>query len=177
MDTQKRVNESIEAVRTLTHKMSGAEHKLANDVEEWLVKLSEKLDTKPEGEELAVLRADLASAVRALAPVEPAPLVNGVLGRALSLLIKCERMDKSGRTVMRRLVPPAVAERSEGLPKRVLVINPGSTSTKVGIFDGLTRLHDSEVHLNADYPDGAENRANGILDWMKEVGVELATLD
>ena len=177
MEKQNKVNEAILAVNTLTHNADEAERQLLESTESWLGELEARVNAKPDSEQQHALRADLTHAARLLFSMSGRPSINALIGHTLSLLVKVERMDKTGRTVMSRLIPEEVAAKATATPKRVLVINPGSTSTKVGIYDGTLRLHESEVHLNADFPDGAENRATGIVAWMKEVGIEISSLD
>ena len=177
MEKQNKVNEAILAVNAITQNAEEAERKLLENTECWLSDLEERVNAKPDAEQQQALRADLTRAAELLFPMVGLPSINALIGHTLSLLVKVERMDKTGRTVMGRLIPAEVATLAEATPKCVLVINPGSTSTKVGIYKGTLRLHESEVHLNADFPDGAENRATGIVAWMKEVGVEISSLD
>ncbi|MHB9146075.1 MAG: butyrate kinase [Symbiobacteriia bacterium] len=66
---------------------------------------------------------------------------------------------------------------------RLLVINPGSTSTKLAIFEDLAQAHATTVRHDArvlaDYPRVAEQypfRQHMIRDWLKSIGVEPASL-
>lgn len=57
-----------------------------------------------------------------------------------------------------------------------LVINPGSTSTKVAVYSGLKFMAEEEVHIDPGRPDGVEERARGILSWMNERGFSFPDL-
>ncbi len=78
--------------------------------------------------------------------------------------------------VFRRLLGTPLAERLAGEGYRILVINPGSTSTKVAYFEGIDKRGDFEVHVGPDQEDTAEERAALILRWLAETGVDLARL-
>jgi len=71
--------------------------------------------------------------------------------------------------------PPA---RQPELPRRVLVVNPGSTSMKVAVFENDLCLHDSEGPCELDVAAGADLRrqveqlAGGVLAVLKQSGAE-----
>lgn len=69
-------------------------------------------------------------------------------------------------------------------PWRVLAINPGSTSTKVGLFDGDTKLFSVNVAHPSDklatfegISDQMDYRKQTILSALAENNVDLATID
>jgi butyrate kinase len=66
----------------------------------------------------------------------------------------------------------------------MLVINPGSTSTKSAIFEDKACIAEQSIahsteELNQNSLTGqqVELRKNGILNWMKEIGVNLKDID
>jgi butyrate kinase len=65
----------------------------------------------------------------------------------------------------------------------VLVINPGSTSTKVAIFKGAENMFQKNLSHSAEevakfarVTDQFEYREKMILDWMKEIGISTESL-
>ncbi|HQE70802.1 MAG TPA: butyrate kinase, partial [Atopobiaceae bacterium] len=67
---------------------------------------------------------------------------------------------------------------------RILVINPGSTSTKVGVFDGATEVFTRNVAHEASklaeftsVSDQMPYRRDMILAALAENGVDLSTID
>ena len=67
---------------------------------------------------------------------------------------------------------------------RILVINPGSTSTKLAIFDDEKQVlskslaHDvEEISKFPDIPSQYQFRKNIIIDFLAESGIELRTID
>ena len=67
---------------------------------------------------------------------------------------------------------------------RILVVNPGSTSTKIGLFDGdrevFSKTVDHDAAKLAEFPtvsDQMPYRRDMILDILKEEGVDLASVD
>ena len=67
---------------------------------------------------------------------------------------------------------------------RILVINPGSTSTKVGVFEGdrslFTKTVDHDAEKLAEFPDITSQlpyRRETILEALKENDIDLADID
>ena len=65
-----------------------------------------------------------------------------------------------------------------------LIINPGSTSTKIAVFEDETMLFDKTLrHTTEEISqydtifDQKEFRKNIILDFLKEQNFDIATLD
>lgn len=54
----------------------------------------------------------------------------------------------------------------------VLCVNPGSTSTKLALYHGLTLEVSEELHLPPDYEDGIESRTDMIVGWVGERGIK-----
>lgn len=79
--------------------------------------------------------------------------------------------------IFRRLLGPALAERLVREGFRILVVNPGSTSTKVSYFEGIEKRADFEVHVGPDEEDGPEPRAATIERWLEGTGIDIARLD
>ncbi|MBN1164425.1 MAG: butyrate kinase [Candidatus Krumholzibacteriota bacterium] len=61
---------------------------------------------------------------------------------------------------------------SKAAGERVLCVNPGSTSTKLALFHGLSLQVEDEVHLPPEFEDGIETRAEAILEWLERQGIE-----
>jgi butyrate kinase len=65
----------------------------------------------------------------------------------------------------------------------ILVINPGSTSTKVAIFEGIINLNQKNLSHSADelakyerITDQYEYRKEAILSWLGEIGIDKSEL-
>ncbi|PKN27631.1 MAG: butyrate kinase [Deltaproteobacteria bacterium HGW-Deltaproteobacteria-22] len=114
------------------------------------------------------IRAELQSAISGLAQAQGSPAARLLLGEMISALLDAERNVQDGRLVMERLLPEAAVRYAGAHRPAILVINPGSTSTKVAWFVGLYKIRESEVHLAPGDPDGADARNDGILRWMQE---------
>jgi phosphate butyryltransferase len=74
-----------------------------------------------------------------------------------------------------RIIPLLLGNDSdmrEKPPRLVLCINPGSTSTKVALYRGVSLQASAEVHLPPDFEDNTETRASTIIDWIRNCGVE-----
>lgn len=58
----------------------------------------------------------------------------------------------------------------------LLVINPGSTSTKVAVFAGLRQMASDNIGLDPACPDGLQPRIATIRSWMQERGFLLSEI-
>jgi butyrate kinase len=100
---------------------------------------------------------------------------------------------KNGEKVVLERPKDAKGENKEADPKvppkkpgifRIMAINPGSTSTKFGIYDDEECLFQKTVRHDADALakcgkifDQKELRTENIMSYLKEVGLDLKTLD
>ena len=176
-DTSGRLLETIADLGRLRVSTRGLERQVAESAGAWLEAATARLATDPGPEERLALRAEVAGLVEALLVVAATGRANRVLGRAFGLLVALEAELEGGSALLRRLVGERIASRAQAEPSLVLVLNPGSTSTKVAVFEGLARRHEFEVHLSPGAPDGVEPRARAILAWLGEAGVDLTRLD
>jgi len=83
----------------------------------------------------------------------------------------------SGRELFARLIDAETAARLAESGYRILVINPGSTSTKVALFRGVRREDGFEAHIQPNVEDSAESRSEMILRWMSEREIAAGNLD
>ncbi len=74
------------------------------------------------------------------------------------------------------LCPPAVTEVARKVRWSSLVFNPGSTSTKVAVYSGLTLLAQDELPIPADREDGVEPRVDSVREWFSRRGLHLAEI-
>lgn len=65
---------------------------------------------------------------------------------------------------------------------RILVINPGSTTTRIAIFDGKNQLFSRTINhgdsdILGDIPSQAEPRKQCVLQTLREENIELSSID
>lgn len=119
--------------------------------------------------------------------------------KRLSRLASVRAIDDLTRPDASRPVPPApkeagptpskyeptrkIPERLQGVPFRVLAINPGSTSTKVAVFDGDALLLEDTIRLSRHELDQFDKvadqlpmRRQHVLDMLERGGVPLSSL-
>ncbi len=96
-----------------------------------------------------------------------------LLGELLTKAAKIERATPLSRGVMERLLSPFTLPE---ISPAVLVINPGSTSTKIAWFQGVDKLHELEIHLEPHMEDTVETRTATILKWMEENDLSLSSI-
>jgi butyrate kinase len=102
-------------------------------------------------------------------------------------------INQNGQKVVLERPKDAKGDGKEADPKvppkkpgvfRIMAINPGSTSTKFGIYDDEECLFQKTVRHDADALakcgkifDQKELRTENIMSYLKEVGLDLKTLD
>lgn len=101
------------------------------------------------------------------------------LGRALSAEIEAIiSAVEPGREdpVLVQLLGPELSGLVRKVRWSTLVLNPGSTSTKVAVYDGLILLAEEEIHLAPDAKDGLQTRVAQVLDWLERRGLSVQEL-
>ena len=56
-------------------------------------------------------------------------------------------------------------------------IDIAKRATKLAFFEGIEKIHFTDLHLSLDKPDSVEPRIDAIMNWLSEIGVGLDTLD
>ncbi len=144
---------------------------------EWLSQLDDQTAREPEARFSPEVRSQLQAAITTLGDLQGSSCARNLLGEMVSRLLDTERELDRGKPLLKRLLPEDAARKAEHDAPAILVINPGSTSTKVAWFVGLEKRHESEVHLSVDAPEGVDARNAGILRWMEKHGLNLNDLD
>jgi butyrate kinase len=97
------------------------------------------------GEELS---AEVEAVLAGVGPGREDPVLSRLLGKDLSELVRKVRWSS-------------------------LVVNPGSTSTKVAVYNGLELLAADELSVEVGSEDGLEPRVRQVLDWLTRSGLSL----
>ncbi|MDZ7859204.1 MAG: butyrate kinase [Candidatus Krumholzibacteriota bacterium] len=92
-------------------------------------------------------------------------------GNLFSQFIHSVKVSKRGTEIIISRLFGKGSLPEEARSEKVLCINPGSTSTKVAIYDGLKLTLEEEVHLPPEYDDSVETRAEMIEKWLEKYGV------
>lgn len=177
MELRNKVLEAVAEIGKTSVSMSAYERQLAVSSEVWLAGLAEQIRQDPPASEMAMLKGELASVVEVLLKATASPQINTILGDALSLMLKMDRVSGSTAPVIRRLLgAPLAGEAAEG-NLRFLLVNPGTVSTRIAVYQGLEQVYRSEIHLSPDEEDGIEYRVRSVANRLDEAGFGLDTLD
>lgn len=177
VDLQKRIIDSVSEIGKSRIGLSAWERQLEIAGAEWFDDILKRVG---DGSDEAVIRdaaVELGSVAASLREVSGSPRVNAIAGRILSLLVKLERREATSRTTMRRLLSPHTADHADAEGKRLLVVNPATTSTNVAYFEGIEKRLESELHLSPDDPGGVDSRVESVAAWLEHRDIALATLD
>lgn len=120
---------------------------------------------------------DLSSLVVSLRKVNRSEKINRLIGKSVTILSELECALKESNGVLKHLLRSRHYGRADKENCSVLVLNPGSTSTKIAFFRGVTKLHESNIHISHDKEDSIRERAASIIKWFQEKGLSFDTLD
>jgi len=173
VDVRKKVLEALSEIGRSRASLTTFERQLEMSSEVWLRDLREKTEATTNQPVLTDVQLELASTIESLLNISGSTRVNTLLGKAITHLIELERLDTSSSNVMRRLLTTHIADMAASERKRLLVINPISNATYVAVFEGIERIHSTNLHLSLDCKDGVGTRVGHIQTWLDEIGVEL----
>lgn len=177
MNPQKRIINAISEIGKSRVGLSAYERQLETASTAWLEQLSERISGETDELSINDTIVELSSIVESLLRVSGTPYVNMLTGKALSLLVKAERQIPRSRKIMKRLLSQRTADLADTDKKRLLLINPGWMSTKVSYFEGIEKIHETEIHVSPDIPDGVNSRVDSIVSWLKEANIKISSLD
>jgi phosphate butyryltransferase len=177
VNLQKRIIDSVSEIGKSRVGLAAWERQLEIAGADWFDDILKRVGDGSDEAAVRDAEVELGSAAAALQSVSGAPQVNTLVGRILSLLVKLERQETTSRKIMRRLLNPQTADRADKEGKRMLVVNPATTSTRVAYFEGIEKRFESELYLSPDDPSGVETRIESVATWIKHRGVPLSALD
>jgi len=103
--------------------------------------------------------------------VAPATLSADELSARLAALCGGVQVGKED-PVLAGLLGPEVAQLARRARWSSLVLNPGSTSTKVSVYSGLTLAAKADVGPEAGAADDLDGRVEQVLGWMSRAGLD-----
>lgn len=121
--------------------------------------------------------AEMRSMARPIVDLAGTPLANRMISELLSLLLRFERADPRSRAIMARLLDPRVFAEAETKGSLVLTVSPGPAYTKVGLFKGVLKIHEADLHLTTGAADRVDARTELILAWLSRIEIDPAKLD
>jgi len=174
---QKRMIEAISEISKSRVSLKAYERQLENATAAWLEGFTKNV--RKDSDESAINDAliELTSLVEALLSVSGSPYVNMITGKALSYLLELEWQVPRSKKIMRRLLDQQTSELAEKDRKKLLVVNPTPASIKVAYFEGLEKIHESDIHLSPDDVDTVELRSGMIVSWLSELNLDLKAID
>ena len=177
MELRNRVLEAVGEIGRTSVSLSAFERQLSVSSDAWLTALTQRIKQRPSASDTSVLKSELASVVDVLLKATASPQINTILGNALSLMLEMDRAGNSTALVMRRLLGDPLAEEARVGNLRFLLLNPGTGSTRISLYQGLEEIHQSEIHLSPDDEDSMEYRARMVAGHLESMGTRLSSLD
>ena len=175
MDIQKKIIVTISEISKSHIGLRAYERQLETVGTAWLDTLTKRIADETDESVINDIIIELSSVVESLLSVYGTPHVNKLTGKALTLLMDAERRITGSRKIFERLLDRQTADKAEIGNKRLLVIKPGLTSTKVVCFEGIEKVCESDIHLSPDASDGVDTRVESIVSWLSESGINLSS--
>jgi butyrate kinase len=88
-----------------------------------------------------------------------------------------EMKTSGSRRIMRHLLSQKAAEQADKERKKLLVLRPTVTSTKIAYFEGIEKIQETDIHLSPDINDDVDTRVASIVSWLQEKGLDIKMLD
>ncbi len=173
----KKVVETIAEIGKISVSMSAFERQLAVASDTWLTELETLMKSHPGALDPAMVQGELASVIDVLLRSTPSARINGIAGRALTLMLAMERNSQDKTAVLRRLLGAPLADEARRENRRFLLLNPGTVSTRGAVYQGLEEILHFEIHLLPDEEDSTANRVRAVASRLKQAGIELPSLD
>ena len=176
MELRNRVLEAVAEIGKTSVSMSAFERQLTVSSEVWLSEVAAQIKQDPDPAEVALLKGELASVVEVLLKAGSSAQINAILGNALSLMLEMDRISGAKAPVIRRLLGAPLAEEAADGDIRFLLVNPGTVSTRIAVYQGIEQIHQSEIHLSPDEEDGIEYRVRSVAGRLERAGIGLTSL-
>lgn len=176
MELRQKVVDAVSEIGKSHISLRSYEREVETAGKAWLDKIKTGL-AKKSREDIIENIIDLSSVAESLRIVEASPGVNALMGSVLSLLIDLERQVPRSELIMRRLVSGIATDAATKDRRRILIVNSGSTSVKVAVFDGIEKTAEADLHLSPDEDDTIENRVSLVTSWMGKNKIAIESID
>jgi butyrate kinase len=177
VDIREQIIHSISDIAKSNSGLRKYERQLAKNIGAWFDDIEHTVNETSDEQVMRDAIVDISSFVDSLLSLAGNPQINELIGRALTFLLQLELKLPGTRDIMRRLAGVEAADYADKNRKRLLVINPGMSSTKVAVYDGLDELGRADLHLSLDDSDTVDTRVQAVTDWITKIGVEPSTLN
>ncbi|WP_321494024.1 phosphate acyltransferase [uncultured Desulfobacter sp.] len=174
---RKKIIETMAEIGKINVSMSAFERDLTMASEAWLADLSEQIKQGMGASEARILQSDLAAVIEVLIKAPPSPDINTIIGNALTMMLEMECMGQDNSPIIQRLLGPSLAKEARQQEMRFLLLNPGTPSTRLALYQGLKQVHRFEIHVLPDEEDSLDRRVKAVAAHLKQAGIDLASLD
>ncbi|MGM0596480.1 MAG: butyrate kinase [Myxococcota bacterium] len=173
----KTILDTASEITRATTLISANKRKIEQELSRPLAEIRKKLaEGKISEDEKSSILSELKALLNALLSSPRNLRDHGHCGDLLTLITALERQSSQSQGIMNRFLTRESRENFTNNPPQVLVINPGSTSTKIARFKGNKKTHEFEIHLSPDSKDNVQTRTDSILNWMHKNQLSLHQL-
>ncbi|MBP9597656.1 MAG: butyrate kinase, partial [Desulfobacter sp.] len=172
-----KIIEAVAEIGKINVSMSAFERDLTVTSEAWLADLSEQIKQGMETLDARIMQSDLSAVIEVLIKSPPSPGINTIVGNALSMMLEMERARQEKSPAIRRLLGPSLAQEAQQGDIRFLLLNPGTVSTRLAVYQGLEQVHRFEIHVLPDEEDSIDHRIKAVAAHLDRAGIPLASFD
>jgi len=177
VNMKRQIKETIAKINKASVGLRAYEDQLESVSAAWLEGLSRSVGKEPGEFEVDNAVRELISSIELLLSVSGSRRVNKIAGESLSLLMQLECCVPGAKNIMKYLLGKQTADMAGVGKKRLLVVNPAMTYTKVAYFEGIEKITETDIHLSPDISDGIGARVESIVSWFSETDLDISSLD
>jgi len=172
-----KIIESVAEIGKINVSMSAFERDLAVTSDAWLAELSEQIKQGMGTSDARIMQSDLSAVIEVLIKSPPSPGINTIIGNALTMMLEMERAGQNKSPVIQRLLGPSLAREAQQEEMRFLLLNPGTVSTRIAVYQGLEQVHRFEIHVLPDEEDSIDRRVKAVAAHLDRAGIALASVE
>ena len=121
--------------------------------------------------------SDLSAVIEVLIKSPPSAGINTIISNALTMMLEMERAGQEKSPVIRRLLGPSLAQEAQQEEMRFLLLNPGTVSTRIAVYQGLEQVHRFEIHVLPDEEDSIDRRIKAVAAHLNRAKIPVASFD
>jgi len=175
---QKKILETIAELNKNCTFQTSYERELEGSLNLWFEQIEEnEPDTCKKDDEIQACIISLSSTIASLRRLNSSKTINKLIGKGLTLIYEQESLLKNTNSIFKHLLGNRNYTKAKKENSLILVINPGSTSTKIAVFHGVNKIHETTIHISPDKQDTSQERAISIVKWFEEKELSFDALE
>ncbi|WP_320043891.1 phosphate acyltransferase [uncultured Desulfobacter sp.] len=176
-ELRNKIIEAVGEIGKINISMSAFERDLTVTSEAWLADLSEQIKQGMATSDARLMQSDISAIIEVLLKSPPSPGINTIVGNALSMMLEMERSSQEKSPALQRLLGPSLAREAQREEMKFLLLNPGTVSTRIAVYQGVEEIHRFEIHVLPDEEDSIDRRTKAVATHLDRAGIALDSFD